>query len=279
MNKKIYLCAICNIESGTCLEDCKFCTQSTKYKAKIDRYKSKSIETVLNEAHLAVKNKAVGFCLVTAGARLDDQKIELLSHISYEIKKIYPNLNLIGCNGIATKEQLLALKKSKIDSYNHNLETSQEYYPHICSTHSWEDRYDTCLSIKSVGLNLCSGGIFGMGESVSDRLNLLKSIRDLDPMSVPLNFFIPNDALSLANNISKTEAFQIIKQTREMLPNSMIMVAGGRETTFGVEQYDIFEYGANSIVIGNYLTTSGEGVNKDLDNLMKRDYEIVEDCK
>ena len=274
MNKKIYLCAICNIESGTCLEDCKFCTQSTKYKAKIDRYKSKSIGTVLNEAHLAVKNKAVGFCLVTAGARLDDQKIELLSHISYEIKKIYPNLNLIGCNGIATKEQLLALKKSKIDSYNHNLETSQEYYPRICSTHSWEDRYNTCLSIKSAGLNLCSGGIFGMGESVSDRLNLLKSIKDLNPTSIPLNFFIPNDALSLANNISKTEAFQIIKQTREMLPDSIIMVAGGRETTFGAEQYDIFKYGANSIVIGNYLTTLGEGVNKDLDALMKLDYEI-----
>jgi biotin synthase len=277
--KKIYLCAICNIESGTCSEDCKFCTQSVKYKADIQRYKQKDIEQILYEANKAVQNKAIGFCLVTAGAGLDDTKLQKVAQIAHKVKKEYPELSLIGCNGIATKEQLLELKKAGIDNYNHNLETSEEYYPSICSTHSWEQRYQTCLNAKEVGLQLCSGGIFGMGESEENRASLINAIASLEPMSVPLNFFIENPALTLQNNISKQQAFQVISTVREKLPSSMIMVAGGRETLFKESQYDVFEYGANSIVIGDYLTTSGQTMSKDLEELEKRGYEIATDCQ
>ncbi len=278
--KKIYLCAICNVQSGTCNEDCKFCTQSVKYKANIQRYKEKSLDDIIKEAKIAVSNKAIGYCLVTAGAGLDDKKVEFIAKIAKSIKKEISDLNLIACNGIASLDHLKELKKAGINSYNHNLETSKEFYPTICTTHSWEDRYQTCLNIKSANLNLCSGGIFGMGEAQEDRISMLNSIKELNPQSMPINFFHPNDALPLTKNtLDKQEALDLIKLSRETLGKDiMIMVAGGRESTLKDDQYKVFEYGANSIVIGNYLTTNGKIASKELEDLEKLNFDIASTC-
>jgi len=280
-NNKIYLCAICNIESGTCNEDCKFCTQSVKHKANIQRYKKKDIKDILKEAKIAKDNKAIGYCLVTAGAGLTDERVEFVSSTAYTLKKKIPDLNLIACNGLATKEQLKELKKSGIDNYNHNLETSKEFYKEICTTHKWEQRYQTCLNIKEVGLNLITGGIFGMGETQEDRISMLNSIKELNPKTTPLNFFHPNEALPIVkNSLNIEEAFNLIKLSREILGEDLrIMVAGGRESTFKDKQYDIFKYGANSIVIGNYLTTSGKIASQDIEEIEKLGLEIVSSCK
>jgi len=281
MKKEIFLCAICNCESGTCSEDCKFCTQSVKYKADIDRYKFKSIEQIVKEAKIAYENKAIGYCLVTAGLGLTDRRIEFVSNAAYAVKKAIPNINIIGCNGTATKEQLKQLKDAGVDKYNHNLETSKEYYPSICTTHDWDSRYETCLNAKSVGLDLCTGGIFGMGESKEDRLSMLKSIKELNPKSMPINFFHPNDALPIkANTLTKQEAFDMIKFTKDYLGDDiMLMVAGGRENTFKEDQYKIFDYGANAIVVGNYLTTKGKIASSDLQELEKLNLTIAKYCK
>ena len=281
MKKEIFLCAICNCESGTCSEDCKFCTQSVKYKADIDRYKFKSIEQIVKEAKIAYENKAIGYCLVTAGLGLTDRRIEFVCNAAYAVKKAIPNINIIGCNGTATKEQLKQLKDSGVDKYNHNLETSKEYYPNICTTHDWDSRYETCLNAKSVGLDLCTGGIFGMGESKEDRLSMLKSIKELNPKSMPINFFHPNEALPIkANTLTKQVAFDMIKFTKDYLgDNIMLMVAGGRENTFKQDQYKIFDYGANAIVVGNYLTTKGKIASSDLHELEKLNLTIAKYCK
>jgi len=281
IKKEIFLCAICNCESGTCSEDCKFCTQSVKYKANIDRYKFKDIEQIVQEAKIAYSNKAIGYCLVTAGLGLNDKRIEFLSAAAHAIKKEIPDINLIGCNGTASKEQLKQLKDSGINKYNHNLETAREYYDQICTTHTWDSRFETCLNAKSVGLDLCSGGIFGMGESYENRISMINSIKELNPMSMPINFFHPNDALPIkANTLNTQEAFDMIKTCRDILGDKiMIMVAGGRENTFKEKQYDIFNYGANSIVVGNYLTTKGKVASKDLKELQKRNYTIATYCK
>jgi biotin synthase len=281
MKDKVYLCSICNIESGTCSEDCKFCTQSVKYRADIQRYKNKSIEDIVKEAVIAKQNKAIGYCLVTAGLGLTDKRIDFVTRAAYAVQKAVPDIALIGCNGTATVEQLRELKKAGISKYNHNLESSREYYPEICTTHDWDSRYQTCLNAKEVGLSLCTGGIFGMGESQTDRISMLNSVKELDPMSVPINFFHPNEALPLTKNtLDKEEAFSLIKLSREILGQDvMLMIAGGRELTFKEDQYDVFKYGANSIVIGNYLTTQGSVASLDLDELEKRGYEIAEDCK
>jgi biotin synthase len=279
--KEIFLCAINNILSGNCKEDCKFCSQSIKYKANIERYNYKKIDIIVNEAKLAKKYGATGYCLVTAGKGLDNKKSEFVASVAHAIKSKVDGLNLIACNGIATKEQLKYLKDNGIDSYNHNLETSQRYYKEICSTHSWEERYKTCLNVKEVGLKLCSGGIFGMGENIDDRIELIKSIISLNPQSIPLNFYHPNPSLPIKNNnITLNDALEIIKISRDLIgDNKLLMIAGGRELIFSNNYKDMFDAGANAIVIGNYLTTKGNRPNKDRDILDKLGYRVVSDCK
>lgn len=277
---KIFLCAICNVESGTCNEDCKFCTQSVKYKADIQRYKTKAIQSIVDEAIIARKNKAIGFCLVTAGKGLTNSRVEFICEAAKAVNKENLGLTLIACNGTATLEQLQELKKAGIDNYNHNLESSKEYYKNICTTHNWDERYQTCLNAKEAGLNLVCGGIFGLGETQEDRISMLKSIASLEPKTVPLNFFHPNDALPFVeNSVSQEEAFELIKLAREMIPNAhKIMVAGGRELMFKENQYDVFKYGANSIVIGNYLTTQGKETSQDIQEIENLGYTIAKNC-
>ncbi len=278
---KIFLCAINNILSGNCSEDCKFCTQSVRYKANIERYKFKPIEQILQEAKEAKANGAIGYCLVTAGKGLDDKKCEEVAKIAHTIKQNIDGLNLIACNGTATLEQLKYLKANGVDSYNHNLESSKEYYPKICTTHTWQERFETIESAKSAGLKTCVGGIFGMGESVEDRVSLIDSIVSLNPESVPLNFFIPNDSLPLkSRNIEYQEAIEIIKSVREKLPNARIMVAGGREQMFTTSkaELEMFKAGANAIVIGNYLTVKGLEPKLDRDRLEEMGLEVATNC-
>ena len=264
--KKIFLCSICNINSGTCNEDCKFCSQSVRYKANIQRYKRKDIDTIKQEAIEAQQNGALGFCLVSSNRSLDDAMVEFVSNIAKEVKKVAPKLRLIGCNGTASTQHLQLLKEAGISAYNHNLETSKEFYPNICTTHSWDERFQTCVNVNKVGLSLLCGGIFGLGETLQDRVSMLNSIAELNPISVPINFYHHNEALSLKENpLSIDESLELIKLTKKMVPTAQrIMVAGGREMMFGSRQQEIFEAGANSIVIGNYLTTKGIQANKDL---------------
>ena len=278
---KIYLCAINNILSGNCNEDCKFCTQSVKYKAPISRYKFKDIEIILQEAKEAKANGALGYCLVTAGKGLNDSTCQKVAQIAYEIKKEISNFNIIACNGTATKEQLIYLKENGVDSYNHNLESSKEYYPKICTTHLWQERYETALNVKEAGLKLCVGGIFGMGESKADRESLINSIASLKPDSVPINFYIPNPALPIKNrNINFEEALEIIKKIRSRLPNAKVMVAGGREAVFDNLKKEslMYQAGANSIVIGNYLTVKGNAPQTDRKRLEKIGLKIAVKC-
>ena len=279
--KKIYLCAISNIESGTCNEDCKFCTQSVKYKADIQRYKTKEIAQIVEEAKQARANKAIGFCLVTAGKGLTPQRLEFVCQAAKAVKKENLGLKIIACNGTASLEQLQELKKAGVDNYNHNLETSKEFYKDICTTHTWQERYETCQNVKKAGLKLVCGGIFGLGETQEDRISMLESIASLEPMNVPLNFFHPNEALPIVkNSVSKHEAFELIELASKMIPNAhKIMVAGGRELMFKEDQYQVFNHGANSIVIGDYLTTSGKKASNELEELEKLGFTISSSCE
>lgn len=275
-NKEIFLCAISNIESGTCNEDCKFCTQSVKYKADIQRYKQKDIEQIVKEAKIARNNNANGFCLVTAGKGLTDKRLEFVCEAARAVKKENLGLILIACNGTASVEQLEKLKEAGVDAYNHNLETSRDFYPEIVTTHSWDERYQTCKNVKEVGLRLVCGGIFGLGETQEQRVSMLESIASLEPMNVPINFFIPNKALPIVeNSVTRDEAFELIALARKMVPNAKkIMIAGGRELMFGDEQYKIFDKGANAFVIGDYLTTAGKSPQEDIEELERLGFKI-----
>ncbi len=278
--KQIFLCAINNILSGTCKEDCKFCTQSVRYHADIERYNYKKIDQIVSEAKLAKEYGALGYCLVTAGKGLDDKKVDFVARAAQAIKAEVDGINLIACNGTANKEQLTYLKEHGIDSYNHNLETSERYYADICQTHAWSERYTTCENVKSVGLALCSGGIFGMGETQEDRDDLLNAIASLQPESTPLNFYHPNPALPIkTRNIELAEALAIINKARALLgEDKLLMVAGGRELLFNGQENKMFEAGANAMVIGDYLTTAGLEPKKDQTMLEKLGYEVATSC-
>jgi len=277
MNKEIFLCSICNINSGTCNEDCKFCSQSVRYKADIERFKQKPIEEIQKEAISARDAGALGFCLVTADKGLNDKTLKFVCDVAKAVIEVAPELRLIACNGTATLEQLLVLKEAGIRAYNHNLETSESFYPQICTTHPWSERYETCQNVNKAGMVLITGGIFGLGESSEDRISMLESLNSLNPSSVPINFYHHNEALELQPNpLNVDEALELVKLTREMIPNAQrIMVAGGREMMFGERQAEIFTNGANSIVIGNYLTTAGREMNKDLEMLKSLNLEVA----
>jgi len=280
MEKEIFLCAINNILNGYCGEDCKFCTQSTRYNIEIGRYKLKTIPQIIEEAKVAKSRGALGYCLVSSGKGLNKKMTDFVSEAATAIKNEIENINIIGCNGIATLEQLKTLKANGVDSYNHNLESSKEYYDEICTTHSWEERYQTCVNAKEAGLQLCTGGVVGMGETAEDRNNFIDAILSLEPMSVPLNFFIPNPDLPLTErNINKDEALKIITKVRKGLgEQALLMIAGGREHLFSGFEKEMFDAGANSIVIGDYLTSKGEESNVDLEMLKNLNLKVATEC-
>lgn len=277
MAKEIFLCAISNINSGTCNEDCKFCSQSVKYKADIERYAQKPIDTIIEEAKAARASGALGFCLVTARKGLDDKVLKFVCDVARAVSAAVPELRLIACNGTASVEQLLTLKEAGIKAYNHNLETSEAFYPQVCTTHSWKERYETCENVNKAGLKLITGGIFGMGETQADRISMLESLKSLNPTSVPLNFYHHNPALPLKPNpLTTDEALELITLAREIISDAeRIMVAGGRETMFGDRQNEIFEAGANAIVIGDYLTTQGRDRSSDLEMIRSLGFEVA----
>ena len=277
MTKEIFLCAISNINSGTCNEDCKFCSQSVKYKADIERYIQKPIETIIEEAKAARASGALGFCLVTAHKGLDDKVLKFVCDVARAVSSAVPDLRLIACNGTASVEQLLTLKEAGVKAYNHNLETSEAFYPEVCTTHGWRERYETCQNVNKAGLKLITGGIFGMGETQEDRISMLESIKSLNPVSVPLNFYHHNPALPLKPNpLTTDEALELITMAREIISDAeRIMVAGGREMQFGDRQKEIFAAGANSIVIGNYLTTQGRDKSSDLEMIKELGFKVA----
>ncbi len=277
MAKEIFLCAISNINSGTCNEDCKFCSQSVKYKADIERYIQKPIDTIVEEAKAARASGALGFCLVTANKGIDDKILKFVCEVARAVSAAVPDLRLIACNGTASVEQLLTLKEAGVKAYNHNLETAEAFYPEVCTTHPWQERYETCENVNKAGLKLITGGIFGMGETQEDRISMLESLKSLNPTSVPLNFYHHNPALPLKPNpITTDEALELITLAREIISDAeRIMVAGGRELQFGHRQNEIFDAGANSIVIGNYLTTQGRDKQSDLEMLKELGFDIA----
>ena len=280
MTQEVFLCSINNILNGYCGEDCKFCTQSTRYNIEIGRYRLKNIAEIVAEAKLAKANGALGYCLVTSSKGLNKKLTNFIAEAATAIKAEIDNINIIGCNGTATVEQLKFLKANGVDSYNHNLETSENYYKEICTTHAWSERYQTCLNVKEAGLQLCVGGVFGMGESLEDRKSLIDAIISLNPESVPLNFFIPNEDLPLKERtIEKEAALEIIADVRSKLgEQALLMIAGGREQLFTGFEKEMFQAGANSIVIGDYLTSKGEKPNADIEMLKNLNIEIATSC-
>lgn len=263
---EINLCSIVNARSGECAEDCSFCSQSVLYDTGVDKFPLLTSDKLIEAATRAEANGAREFSIVTSGTSLDGAKevdtlVEALKGMN-ETSAIERCASL----GIVDKEVLAKLKEAGLESYHHNLETARSFFPEVCTTHDYEDDVRTIKRAKEAGFYICSGGLFGMGESWAQRVELVETLRELEVDSVPINFLDPRPGTPLESlsELTPLTCLKIIALVRLMLPEADIVVCGGREKNLGQLMPLIFAAGANGMMIGNYLTTRGRAVKDDL---------------
>ncbi len=264
------LCSIVNIKSGNCSENCGFCAQSAHHPGQDSPiYGIKSQEEILAQAKAAESAGAKRFCLVSQGRgpKYHSPKSTEFEQILETVRQIITETGIKPCCalGEVTPEQATALKDAGVTRYNHNLEASENFFPEIVTTHSWRDRVATIQNLKAAGIQACTGGILGLGESWEDRVDLALSLRELEVESVPLNLLNPRSGTPLAEN-PKIDAYSALKAIaifRLILPEQILRYAGGREAIMGELQYLGLKAGINAMLIGHYLTTMGQPPEQD----------------
>ena len=260
----IETCAITNAKSGRCASDCKFCAQSSFYQTGAPVYPLLPKEDLIFQAERAYTCGINRFSFVTSGIRLTTKEFENLLEVIRKVKKKCPGLSLCASLGQLGEEELLALKEAGLCRYHHNLECAQSFYPQISTRQRWEDRLKTAQRVKEVGLSLCCGGIFGLGETEEHVFEFAATLKDLSPDSVPVNFLhpIPGTPLEGASYLTPARALSILCVLRFLLPETSIRVCGGREYNLRDLQA-LALLPADSLMVGNYLTTSGRKLSRD----------------
>ncbi len=269
---RIEFCSIINAKSGACSEDCKFCAQSKFYKTPINVYGLVPKEEIVEGAYRGVEFGANRYCVVLSGKCATREEVERICEGVREIKKEGLPINVCVSAGTLDEESLRKLKEAGVRRVNHNLEASENFFPKIVSTHSWRERYETIKRIKAVGLSTCCGGIFGMGESDEDRVDLALTYRDLEVDSIPLNFLMPIEGTPLQNapGISPIEALKVIAMFRFTNPKAELRLCGGREQNLR-DFHGMAVLMANAMMVGGYLTRAGRDI--------KKDYQLLKDLK
>ncbi|MET3193680.1 biotin synthase BioB [Bacillus sp. OAE603] len=272
--KKVKLNMIINAKSGYCPEDCGYCSQSSISSATIEKYPFLSKEEILEGAKRAFELKAGTYCIVASGRGPTNRDVHTVTEAVKEIKEMY-GLKVCACLGIIKEEQASDLKEAGVDRYNHNLNTSKEHHDYITSTHTYQDRIDTVEKIKKSGISPCSGAIIGMKESKEDVISLARALRELDADSIPVNFLhaIKGTKLEGVNELNPRYCLKVLALFRYMNPTKEIRISGGREVNLRSLQ-PLGLYAANSIFIGDYLTTEGQETNSDHKMLEDLGFEI-----
>ncbi|MGL6197127.1 MAG: biotin synthase BioB [Thermoguttaceae bacterium] len=256
--KNIETCMIVNAKCGLCVNDCKFCAQSSHYVTEVSSFPLISKDDLLKSYRRAEAAKSHHWGIVTSGQAVSkDELSEITNFISDNLSD--GNTRKCASLGQLNRDSLNELKQAGLTRYHHNLEVSQNFYPQICSTQKWEDRARTVRLAKEVGLEVCSGGLFGLGESWENRAELAASLNDLGVTCVPINFFDANPAVPLARlkQLSADEALRIVALFRMILPTVSIRICGGRPKILQTMQHHIFDAGADALMTGDYLTTTG----------------------
>lgn len=263
----VNLCAITNAKSGNCPEDCAFCSQSSRHNTNIPEYPLISVGEILNRARDAAKIRTNRFCIVISGRGVDETKeLNIICEAIKKIRSEFPKLKIDASLGFISKEGIYKLKEAGLTRYNHNLETAESHFPSVCTTHRYEERVATVRELKSAGLEVCCGGIFGLGETPRQRLELVFALKELDIDCVPINFLNPIAGTQFQNNspLSPLELLKTVAVYRFILPKKEIRICGGRQVNLRSLQPLIFTAGADAIIIGNYLTTKGNSPEEDL---------------
>ncbi|MFV0347021.1 MAG: biotin synthase BioB [Halodesulfovibrio sp.] len=275
-----FTCGIVNGKSGRCSEDCAFCAQSRYHDTGVAVYPLLETDALVNRALELADAGADRYGIVTSGNTVNERELDRLCEAAHQITA-RTGLKLCASLGQLTPERAARLRQAGFSSYHHNLETAESYFPQICTTHAYADDIATVRHALDAGFRVCSGGILGLGESPAQRVELAMTLRGLDVHSIPVNFLNPIAGTRLADCASQLslppllpmEALRALALFRLIMPRKDILVAGGRERTLGQYQSWIFMAGANGMMIGNYLTTTGR--NTDDDMTMLRDLGLV----
>lgn len=258
---KIQLCSIINAKSGQCDMDCRFCSQSGHSSTAIATYPFMDKDALKQGIAEVVAGKDRHCGVVTSGGKLSGGELNVLMEIGREIAG-----PVCASLGRLTQEELAGLKQAGITRFHHNLETAEGYYPEVCSTQQWSQRLETVKAAQAAGLKVCCGGLFGLGESWDDRIDLALTLRELGVDSVPINFLYahPGTPLKDVPPLSAGEALRIIALYRCLLPGVTLRICGGRTHVLGGRQAELFAAGANGLMTGNYLTVAGSQYDADL---------------
>jgi biotin synthase len=261
----VHLCSIVAVKLGRCGEDCHWCAQSARWKTDMAAHGLLDTEELVRHAESAAAAGAARFGLVASGARLSKAELGAVCSSALAIRQ-RTGLRVCGSFGALASDEAHRLVEAGFCRYNHNLETSPRHFPSVCTTHTYEDRVRTARAVLEAGMELCCGGLLGMGETDEDRVDLALAVRDLGAHVVPLNFLhpIPGTPLAGAAPLLPMKILSIVSTFRLLLPDRIIKMAGGREKNLRDLQSLMFFAGADSTIVGNYLTTRGRPAEEDL---------------
>ncbi|MEC2075936.1 biotin synthase BioB [Metabacillus fastidiosus] len=256
--KKVKLNMIMNSKSGLCPENCGYCSQSIISKAPIDKYKMLDEETIMQGAKRAYDLKIGTYCIVASGRGPSNKEVDHVASVVKNIKDTY-GLKICACLGILKPEQAKKLKEAGVDRYNHNINTSREHHPSITTSHTYDDRINTVETVKESGISPCSGVIVGMKETLEDVVNMAFTLKELDADSIPVNFLHAIDGTPLegTDELNPRYCLKVLALFRYVNPTKEIRISGGREVNLKSLQ-PLGLYAANSIFVGDYLTTCGQ---------------------
>lgn len=273
--KTVQLYFLMNAKSGLCPEDCAYCSQSKVSEAEIPRYNLLSRDKLLAGAAMAHERGAKTYCIVISARGPNEREMAAVTRIVPQIKETY-NLQICACLGLLTPDQARELKACGVDKVNHNLNTSDRFYGEICTTHTYADRVETLRAVRDAGMELCSGGIVGMGEEDLDVVRMATHLRELGVESIPVNFLNPVDGTPLASlrRLNPRYCLKVLAMFRFVNPSREIRIAGGREMHLGSMQ-PLGLYIANSIFVGDYLTTKGQAPEADYRMIAEMGFEVT----
>lgn len=271
----VQLYFLMNAKSGLCPEDCGYCSQSKVSEAEIPKYNILSRDKILAGAAAAAERQAKTYCIVISARGPNEREMAAVEQIVPEIKAKY-GLDICACLGLLTPEQAARLAACGVNRVNHNLNTSEQYYGEICTTHTYQDRVNTLKAVRQAGMELCSGGIVGLGERPKDVVSMALELRDLGVESIPVNFLNPIEGTPLSGQSELTPNYclKVLAMFRLVNPSREIRIAGGREIHLRSLQ-PLGLYAANSIFIGDYLTTKGQIPEADYAMLRDMGFEIT----
>lgn len=267
----VEFCSIVNARNGKCSQNCKYCAQSSHYRTDIESYPLIPVEDVVKAAEHSRDNNADRFAVVTSGKTPDEEDFDKVVALIKAVNNV-DGIKSCASIGILDEEQAKALANAGLKRFHHNINTSKSYYPSVCTTHTWEDRLNTCRLVKKYGMELCCGVILGMGESVEQRIEMAMELAEIEPDSIPINILMPIPETPFENYHDKIDEENILRTLAVFKianPNAVLRFCGGRMRLSQENQEKALMSCVEGILIGNYLTTIGKEPHEDIETVKK----------